>query len=261
MRPGLRRARRRAGHFWGQPIHIPKVGQNALEFDPPAFCRDKAPGRSHPPVQPSYTEVTASPPPEDILCRGWEALPRGALRLRVAWGMERQRYWAGSLGDLAWQGPRSPATFRYPEGLTAQSCRAGGRCSTAPTAPLTGPHPVSSRRSAKNWPHVHRRLVALLEEKPGLPASPRGFSREGVRARLPQHGLLLSLRSGSVSIRQRPWGGKQLQVAEYAPTTLTEDGWQEPSAYPTHGGAPLQHIAEGLQSPPHPLLSPGNRTR
>lgn len=44
VRPGLGCARRRAGHFGGQPIHIPKVGQNPLQFDPPALCGDKAQG-------------------------------------------------------------------------------------------------------------------------------------------------------------------------------------------------------------------------
>lgn len=44
VRPGLGCARRRAGHFGGQPIHIPKVGQNPLQFDPPALYGDKAQG-------------------------------------------------------------------------------------------------------------------------------------------------------------------------------------------------------------------------
>jgi hypothetical protein len=42
MGPGLRSARRWACHFGGQPVHIPKVGQNSLELDPAAFCRDEA---------------------------------------------------------------------------------------------------------------------------------------------------------------------------------------------------------------------------
>lgn len=35
--PGLGGAGRWAGHFGGQPIHIPKVSQDPLKFDPPAF--------------------------------------------------------------------------------------------------------------------------------------------------------------------------------------------------------------------------------
>lgn len=41
-----------------------------------------------------------------------------------------------------------------------------------------GPHPVPSRRPGRS----HGELGPLLQEEPGLPASPWGFSRGGVRA-------------------------------------------------------------------------------
>lgn len=46
----------------------------------------------------------------------------------------------------------------------------------------SAPHPVSSLRSAKIWTHTCGGLEALLQEEPGLPVSPQGFSREEVRA-------------------------------------------------------------------------------
>lgn len=61
--PGLGCARRWACHFGGQPIHIPKVGQNSLEFDPPTFCRDEV-GQESPTRSTSHVQVTLSPLPE-----------------------------------------------------------------------------------------------------------------------------------------------------------------------------------------------------
>lgn len=42
MRPGLGCARRWNSHFGGQPVHIPEVSKNSLEFDPTAFCMKEA---------------------------------------------------------------------------------------------------------------------------------------------------------------------------------------------------------------------------
>lgn len=54
MRPGLGRARRWDSHFRGQPVHIPEVSKNPLEFDPTAFCMERM-SQSCPPAPPALS--------------------------------------------------------------------------------------------------------------------------------------------------------------------------------------------------------------
>lgn len=133
MWPGLGCARRWASHFGGQPIHIPKVSQNSLEFDPPAFYRDEVPGWSHPPIQPSHTVM---PSTRSLSCNCGEVGSPGpsVLGLKVGVG-DRQRR-ATELGTSmsclcrSLSSQLSSVTMRAPQ----LSHRTGERCSTAPSA-------------------------------------------------------------------------------------------------------------------------------
>lgn len=101
------------------------------------------------------------------------------------------------------------------------------------------------------------RLKALLQEEPGLPASPGGFPGKGGGPGLRGSDLLLSLAtllSGSVSVRWRPWGRKQLQAAVCVPTTLGEEGWPEALSSPSSRWvpSPVPRRGSGEPSPSSP---------
>lgn len=130
--PGLGCARRRASHFGGQPIHIPQVGQNALEFHPPAFCRDAAMGRSHP----GWTRP----------CTG-DSFPASGSHCRAEAGKPCPRVHCGQGGMGDGQGKTPAGSLGSPPGrslslwlrsVTPRASelrpRARGRRSAAPTA-------------------------------------------------------------------------------------------------------------------------------
>lgn len=138
---------------------------------------------SNPPIQPSHTQVMAST--RSLSCNCGEARKawhQGVLGLRVGVGARQSRITelGTSLGRPCWR--LSPVILHDPKGLIAQSQdrRKMQHCPICLTS--SGPHPVSSLRSAKIWTHVCGGLAALLQEEPGLPVSPQGFSKEGVQA-------------------------------------------------------------------------------
>lgn len=133
MWPGLGCARRWNGHFGGQPIHIPKVSQNSLEFDPPAFCRNRAQGRSglpaHPPAEVSPATVGS-----------WHAWPQSSGAREGGTGkgdiLSRDPLWAALAGASV------PSHASVAEGLAAWSRRTGGRCSTSSRSSSCSPPEV-----------------------------------------------------------------------------------------------------------------------
>lgn len=180
-------------HFGGQPIHIPKVSQNPLEFDPPAFCRHRAQAGEASLTSHSATWGGCSPATVGVAGGALGSVGVGGQ----AEGRQTER--GPSMASV----PRHP--LRDPGGLRSSESQDRKRCPPASPCWVCIPSPFPSLGGGRAG------RPCLQEEEPGLPVTPEIF-----REREREPGCWLcgaTLLSGSIR-RWGPWGRKQLQAAD-----------------------------------------------